>query len=140
MIEDNRIYVVVAGTVQVPAPRRNVVQPPGRQIAQACHVVSKLRINDSRSFILSQSDRQMAISQQLEFKPLTTIILQARDSAELRHIQSLLLRRKIHPTVFFDTNNEAYGPNSVMTALAVLATKKQIENILDYLPLWGSNV
>jgi peptidyl-tRNA hydrolase len=133
MIEEKRIYVVVAGTVQVPAPRRSVIQPPGRQIAQACHAVSKLRMKtmteakrtDTGDFSLTD--------------PVTTIVLQARDSAELRHVQALCLKKKkLQPVVFFDTNAEVYGPGQeVMTALAVFATKKQIKNILDYLPLWG---
>jgi hypothetical protein len=133
MIEDKRIYIVVAGTVQVPAPRRSVIQPPGRQIAQACHVVSKLRMKamieakrtDTGDFTLTD--------------PMTTIILQARDSSEMNHVWKLLLKKKLKPEVFFDTNAEAYGPgNGVLTGLAVFATKKQIENVLDYLPLWGA--
>jgi hypothetical protein len=128
-MEEQRIYVVVAGTVQVPAPRRSVVQPPGRQIAQACHAVSKLR------HVVAGPEIQYGI----QFEPMTTIVLQARDSAELSHIQILLLKKKLTPAVFFDTNDSVYGPGAtVMTALAVFATKKQIENILDYLPLWGT--
>jgi hypothetical protein len=123
-MDELRIYVAVAKAVQVPAdrPRRSIDQPLGRQIAQACHVVSKLRHNFSAAF-----------------EPVTTIILQARDSAELRHIQTLLLKKKLNVVPFFDTNSDAYGPaETVMTAVAVLASKKQIENIMDYLPLWGT--
>lgn len=129
-MDDLRIYVAVAGTVQVPAgrPRRSVEQPPGRQIAQACHVVSKLRIHIHNGVT------------QEGFEPITTIILQARDSAELRHVQSLLLKKKLNAVPFFDTNPDAYGAGeTVMTAVAVLATKKQLENIMDYLPLWGAS-
>jgi hypothetical protein len=128
-MEEQRIYAVIAGTVQIPASRRSVIQPPGRQIAQACHAVSKLRF-DSCSELVPHPGY---------FTPVTTIILQARDSAELSHVQTLLLKKKLTLDVFFDTNDSAYGPDvSVATALAVFATKKQIENILDYLPLWGA--
>ena len=73
------------------------------------------------------------------FEPMTTIILQARDSAELQHAFVLLHKKKLNPVVFSDSNDFAYGPGSyVVTAVAVFATKKQIENILDYLPLWGA--
>ena len=131
MIEEKRIYVVVAGTVQVPAPRRSVVQPSGRQYAQGCHATSKLRI-EKQIWYKSASDGRPL------FYPITTIIKQARDSAELTHVQFLLRKKKLEPVSFFDTNTEAYGPNDIETAFAVLATKEQIENILDYLPLWDS--
>jgi hypothetical protein len=134
MIEDKRIYVVVAGTVQVPALRRSVIQPPGRQIAQACHVVSKLRWQEALNPFGNGPLDPPSVP---KWYPVTTIILQARDSAELRHVQ-ILTEKKLYPAVFFDTNPDAYGPGEVMTALAVFATKKQIENILDYLPLWGA--
>lgn len=122
-MEDKRIYVVVLATVEV--NRRKVVQPPGRQIAQACHVVSKLRLGDMRM-------------QEEGFEPITTIILQARDSAEERHVWALLVKKKLNPTYFEDTNQDAYGPGPVITALAVLATPYQVQGILDYLPLWGA--
>jgi len=132
--EEKRIYVVVAGTVQVPAPRRSVVQPPGRQIAQACHAVSQLRDWDARM----ASSCVAGMPSIPIFKPMTTIILQARDSAELKHVQALLLKKKLKPMPFFDTNEGAYGPGEVMTAIAVFAEPKQIIGILDYLPLWGA--
>jgi len=136
VIEEKRIYVVVAGTVQVPAPRRSVVQPPGRQIAQACHVVSKLRVDEHQQKVNMNTGTIVLGS---NFEPMTTIILQARDSAELQHAFVLLHKKKLNPVVFSDSNDFAYGPGSyVVTAVAVFATKKQIENILDYLPLWGA--
>jgi len=128
MIEEKRIYVVVAGTVQVPASRRSVIQPPGRQIAQACHVTSKLRHEIGLTTINTVP----------VYDDITTIVLLARDSAELGHVFSLAHKRKLRPVLFSDTNESAYGPGRIVTALAVYATKKQIENILDYLPLWGS--
>lgn len=134
MIEEKRIYVVVAGTVEVPAPRRSVIQPPGRQIAQACHAVSKLRWDEALNpFGKGPLDPPSIPG----WYPVTTIILQARNSAEIAHVHVLLHRKKLQPAIFFDTNDSAYGVGvRVATALAVFATKKQIEDILDYLPLW----
>jgi hypothetical protein len=125
-LEDKRIYVAVAGTVQ--PSRGNVVQPIGRQAAQACHVVSKLRLVNTG----------LMFPEVRNFEAFTTIILQARDSAELLHVRDLLVKRKLHPALFWDTNQEAYGPGEIVTAVAVFASKKQVEGILDYLPLWGA--
>src|SRR5258708_38321106 len=115
MIEEKRIYVVVAGAFMFPAQRRSVIQPPGRQIAQACHVVSKLR--HSVQFDLTRNH---------DFNPITTIILLARDSAELRHVTFLSSKRKLHPIVFFDINTEAYGGGiEGATALEGFLNKKK---------------
>ena len=139
-MEDHKIYVAVAATIQVPVvadshkpPLRTVVQPVGRQIAQACHVVSKLRHAQRPSNFL-QDEISKAINQ---FEPITTIILQARDSSEMGHVYRLLSRKRLTPVIFSDDNPE-YGPGSWPTAVAVFATKKQIEGVLDYLPLWGA--
>jgi hypothetical protein len=123
-LEERRIYVAVAGTIQVPV--RTVIQPVGRQVAQACHAVSKLRI-----------EMHNGITQE-GFEPITTIVLQARDSAELFHVYELLRRKKLDPVIFQDNNNPEYGLGDWPTAIAVYATKKQISGILDYLPLWGA--
>ena len=131
-IEETRIYVVVAGTIQVPViansckpPLRSVVQPVGRQIAQACHVVSKLR------------HRGSAPASEADFVPMTTIILQARDSAEMGHVFYLLFKKRLEPVFFYD-NNPEYGNGDYQTAVAVFAKPSQTRGILDYLPLWGS--
>lgn len=138
--EETRIYVVVAGTIQVPSdyyihngekkpkimsPLKTVVQPPGRQIAQACHVVSKLRQEDYRRGAPYEG-----------FLAVTTIILQARDSAELGHVHYLLIKKRLNPEMFSDTNSE-YGPGEWPTAIAVFAKPSQTKGILDYLPLWS---
>lgn len=128
MTDEKRIYVVVPALVQI-ADGRYVQQPAGRQIAQACHVVSKLR---------HQMDRESL--PKAAFESITTIILQARDSAELCHVYELFLRHKklSRPVLFSDENKAAYADFHPITAMAVLATKKGVEGILDYLPLWGN--
>ena len=123
VVDEQRIYVVIAATIQT--AQRNVVQPSGRQIAQACHVTSKLRW---QAATLGGSAMLKGV--------FTTIILQARDSAEMGHIHYLLHKKKLDPVIFSDTNPE-YGPGEWPTAVAVLATKKQTRGILDYLPMWG---
>jgi hypothetical protein len=137
---EKRIYVIVAATIQVPVvpgshkpPLRTVFQPHGRQIAQACHVVSLLRhaqkpMNFHLDAVLSASNK---------FEPITTIILQARDSAEMGHTFSLLHRKRLNPVVFSDENPE-YGPGPWPTAIAVFAAPDQIRGAIDYLPLWGA--
>lgn len=127
MREEKRIYVVLPAAVDV-GTRVKVVQPPGRQIAQACHVVSKLRLE-----MFFNGPKQKSF----EFEPITTIILQGRDTAELTHI-ALLLLKNFDVVTFQDENLEAYGPKQPTTALAVLAAPSQMKGILDYLPLWGS--
>jgi hypothetical protein len=134
MKEEKRIYVVIPATVQVPAPAgvgysgkvMHVLQPMGRQIAQACHAVSMLRHENPPEKHCH------------EFQPITTIILQARDSRELMHNFATLVKKRLYPVLFSDENEAAYGKFNPITAMAVLAEPKQIVDILDYLPLWGS--
>jgi hypothetical protein len=125
-MEEKRIYAVVAATVQT--ARGSIVQPPGRQIAQACHVVSKLRHE------LQPSNGVRGYTN--GFESITTIILQARDSAELQHIQLLLSKNDLDSVSFFDTNDQ-YGTLPTMTAVATFITPGETTGITDYLPLWG---
>jgi hypothetical protein len=144
-MEEKRIYCIVAGTIQVPLDGkgnsifrsgpsailsgrkwRTVLQPQGRQIAQACHVVSLLRL---QHYALKEP--------RIGMEAVTTIILQGRDSAELGHVYRLLHKKKLKPEIFSDTNPE-YGLGEWPTAVAALASYFEVQGILDYLPLWGS--
>ena len=130
--EEKRLYVVVAATIQVLGPR-TVVQPPGRQVAQACHAVSKLRMK-----MMVEAKRTPSTGDFSLTGPITTIVLQARDANELYHVNQLLFKKKILFAVFLDTNPE-YGPGAWMTATCTEpVTKRRVEGILDYLPLWGA--
>lgn len=150
--EEKRIYVIVAGTIQVASdwfvhngekkprlfsPPKTIIQPIGRQAAQACHAVTKLRFAGTPLALTEINHDAGTIEYRREFTPITTIILQARDSAELGHVFYLLFRKKLNPVMFSDNNSE-YGPGSWPTAIAVFATPKQVKGALDYLPLWGS--
>ena len=125
MSDGKRIYVVIPATVEV-RNKQYVVQPPGRQIAQACHVVSKLRFEDELD------------TAEIYFVPSTTIILAARDSEEMIHVHNLLVRKGHEPVFFSDENEAAYGNFKPITAMAVYMLPKKTVGILDYLPLWGS--
>jgi peptidyl-tRNA hydrolase len=127
--EEKRIYVAVAGSIDT--VKGKIIQPPGRQVAQACHAASKVRMN-----ILLADKQAIAVGDAMT-GPITTIILQARDSKELGHIYRLLHRRKLNPVIFQD-NNPEYGPGYWPTAVAVYATEKLVTWILGYLPLWGA--
>jgi hypothetical protein len=134
VIEEKRIYVVVAGTIQGWRNARVVLQPAGRQIAQACHVVSKLRIRPAQLDAMDRLERDLGLP---DFEPVTTIILQARDTAELFHVKCLASKKKLNPVTFYDNNSE-YGPGEYATAIAFYATKMQTVFICDYLPMWGA--
>jgi len=133
MKEDKRIYVVLPAVVEV-AGKQWVAQPPGRQIAQACHVSAKLRHERGLT-----THKAPLMGRQPVYEDITTIILAARDSHEMMHVFQLLEKRKLFSTFFSDQNPEAYGSDfRPITALATLARPAQVEGILDYLPLWGS--
>lgn len=132
--EAKRIYVVVAETVDT--PNGVVVQPCGRAMAQACHVVSKMQIQQ-------RIDWHHKYDQMVHFlsppEECTTIILTARDSKELEHVNQLLMWRDVRRHTFSDTNDAVYGENlRVMTAICTNPVlPADVYGILDYLPLWS---
>ena len=166
--DGKRIYCVVADTVQTHLdttgligcdnkwpPKQtirrtefteSVQQPAGRLIAQAAHVVSKVRHNMLKAeYVRAQqiayknkSNEVWMQFQKLHFQPVTTIILSARDSFELYHVKNLLKNAQIPYQTFFDDNVEAYGPGEkVMTAVATEPVDPlDVQGILDYLHLW----
>jgi len=156
---DKRIYCVVAETVQHPldysvksfplaAPTtRTIVQPPGRLAAQVAHVVSLTRLNmviDRFKTDYMATPGAVDVDVVLSFlqrqtPPYTTIVLVARDSYELYHVEHLL-NGKLNYHTFYDTDQPDYGSKNsiVSTALATEpTTKEEVEGILDYLPLWS---
>jgi len=76
----------------------------------------------------------------LKFEPMTTIVLQARDSNELMHLQLLMMKRGFEYVSFYDKNPDAYGEGQVETAVAAYMTKEEASDmsLLGYLPLWGA--
>ena len=71
-------------------------------------------------------------------RPITTVVLLARDSYELHHVHRLLEKvPRARVQAFYDENTEAYGPGRVMTAIATEpVVPRTMGGILDYLPLW----
>jgi hypothetical protein len=146
--EDVRIYSVVAATVQNPlryttegfvrltSESRTIVQPYGRQTAQHGHVVSKMRVKMAFEMVFTK-DKKTGKTLGLEqaWEPVTTIVLQCRDSLELAHIKDLLEEAGLEVEEFLDDNPE-YGPGKVRTAICTgLVYSKNVIGITDYLPL-----
>lgn len=112
-----RIYVVIPRVVDGPN-EQSIVQPLGRQVAQACHVTNEMRSAEKFT------------------KVATTIILQARDIKELDHICFAAHKDGIKSYYFLDENPE-YGPGRRITALCLEPIEEwRSERILGYLPLW----
>jgi hypothetical protein len=130
--EENRIYVVVAETVQNKLNGQSTVQVCGRNMAQAAHVVSKMQVarclNASEGY--DTKDGHLI--------PCTTIVLAARDSAEMQHIKVLLSKSVYALTTFEDRNPEVYGSEEEILAAICTdpTTAESMIGILDYLPLW----
>ncbi len=165
MKEEKRIYVVVANTVQHPllgygndkgrgllrvADTQTIVQPAGRQIAQACHAVRRVGHSMVIRAVLhlftnwkrGLSHLRSAISLNIHYEPTTTIVLSCRDSFELEHVYNLLRDvAGVEAFKFHDTNFEVYGEGEVTTAFATTPVEpKEVTGVLDYLPLWSPQV
>lgn len=126
MNEEKRIYVVVAETVYT--PNGVVVQPCGRVIAQACHVVSKMRLEHARA------------TGNLLFKPFTAIILSASDNRALYDLVETIQcdLDEVGVTSFLDANREVYGVGGFRTAICTYpVTASELGSVLEHLPLWS---
>jgi len=141
--DKHRIYVVVASTVQNPVKvteegfirltpeSKTTVQPLGRQVAQVAHVVSKVRVNMALDMTFSKNKKNL----EQAWEPITTIVLQCRDSLELAHVYDLLQEADIKVEYFMDDNPE-YGPGRIITAIATHPVlPEDVVGITDYLPL-----
>ena len=140
--EEKRIYVIVAETVQPEDAWRNaaglrtlvsnVTQPAGRIAAQVGHVVSHMRV-------------ERALEWGEGFDPITTIVLAARNSAELKNAVKWLAQANIDIQMFWDKNEQAYGvgkqqaPVHVMTAICTHPIDPaKTKGVIDHLPLWAA--
>ena len=146
-IKGELIYCVVAHTVQIPLIyeghrlkrsdlSKTIAQPAGRLIAQAAHAVSLSRLHMVRKAVFAAKlPNSISLWDTLE-RPITTIILGARDTYELYHVWHLLNKKNIDTYAFQDTN-EDYGSDTVVTAVATrVVNHDEVVEILDYLPLW----
>ena len=158
--KDQRIYVVVADTVQNSIgldladgheilfrdrDAKTITQAPGRLLAQVGHVTSYTRLMMAkRCFMETISgpyDRDYLEKVWATLaKPITTIVLGAKDSFELHHVYRLL-EKKLNGRAyaFYDDNPPVYGnERKIMTAIATEPIPfTTTEGVLDYLPLWA---
>ncbi len=145
--EGVRIYSIVAATVQNPLtetkegfPRltkdsKTIVQPYGRMTAQHGHVVSKMRVKMAFEMVFAKHKGEK-IDFSPAWEPITTIVLECRDSLELAHVKDLLEEADLEVEEFLDTNLEEYGPGEVRTAICTWPVyAKNVYGITDYLPL-----
>jgi hypothetical protein len=137
--DDERIYVAIAETVQVPYSlglftrvdrsqvRQTIIQVPGRMAAQACHAVSQLRLHMFYKMFVKSPIDQSQITYSLKgvntyswhdcafkinegFRPITTVLLSVRDSHELVHVSELAHKKgELFTVNWYDTNPEVYG-------------------------------
>jgi hypothetical protein len=139
------IYAVAALTIDTPT-RKGIVQVPGRMSAQFGHAVSRMRMHRMAAFATSAAAsgyRRVFQSQLLKMadEAITTIHLECRDSKELAHVANLLRQRRVKFYEFEDRNPGVYGPGQFTTALATFPVfKRQVEGILDYLPLFAKDL
>jgi hypothetical protein len=169
---DKRIYVVLANVVQAPLDivveensltnkkvrvlknlpeTRATYQPAGRLVAQAAHIVSKVREKMTKRDIIryfsghnkpSLNLTNLEIFNLAKFESITTIVLGARDSFELAHVYTSLEDAGISVHEFKDSEQPDYGDSTweVTTAIATEpVTSSEVLGILDYLPLWEPN-
>lgn len=129
-----KIVVVVAETANYGNIRYKM--EPGRMAAQVGHVVSKLKLRNC----LLENGKNVAEKAFEYLTPITTIVLAARDSNELKHIGYLAAKANLSYVCFDDENPKVYGvEGSVMlTAVAIgPVTNDMVFGITDYLPLLG---
>ena len=125
-MEEKRIYSVSPIMIDPGENRPWVLQPYGRQSAQHAHAVGVVWWRMGKAG--------------LDRVPITTILLQCRDSKELCHIFRLLAKANIQKEAFFDRSEEAYGAGTppIFTALATHPIEPcKVAGIMDYLPLLG---
>lgn len=157
--KDQRIYVVVADTVQNSIgldladgheilfrdrDSKTIVQLPGRLMAQVGHVVSLTRMMMAKRCFMGiiggpTEEAYLDKVWMTLSKPITTIVLAAKDSFELHHIHRLLEKKLNERTyAFYDENPPVYGnERKIMTAIATEPIPfTATEGVLDYLPLW----
>lgn len=128
--DNHRFYVVMPKVLSVPTKGNPTVKLPcGMAAAQAAHAVSKLRLHH----VVKHKNGLEQMNQ-----PITTIVKQCRDHAELQHVRNLAYLKGIPSETFVDTNDQLYGKGlCVETAVAFgPCLKEDVQYILDYLPLW----
>jgi peptidyl-tRNA hydrolase len=117
---------------------KSYVMEEGRIAAQVGHAVSKLKLAYAEQVVMSGKAELKNVVVSLMENPITSIVLEARDSKELLHIGALLEKEGIHFVSFEDTNPSIYGQGvRVYTALSIGPLFDwMVVGITDYLYLW----
>jgi peptidyl-tRNA hydrolase len=140
-------YTVSVGPI--PGETHTIIQPGGRLAAQVGHIVDIITTMTLKKYIHQHTcvdDELLLTCPKPRFggfwtslpKPMTRIILAARDSYELVHVHQLLKKAGIATYHFEDDNEEAYGPGvKIMTAIGTEPMHKEDTiGLIDYLPPW----
>jgi peptidyl-tRNA hydrolase len=140
-----RIVVVLAETLQYTTVvgEETYKMETGRQMAQACHAVSALKLlYIEQAFIHGIESHPMRLIVELMENPITTITLKARDTKELLHINKLAEDKGYLHFLFSDDNPPVYGTTErIPTAIAIgPLIPTQFIGLTDYLPLWKDNL
>lgn len=123
MIE-KRIYVVLASTLDLPSGDKREMSC-GRNIAQACHAVSKLKL-------------KLGLNWQDEH---TTVVLKVADTKALLKVLDKIHASKVEYEVFRDTNWEVYGTEfSLLTAVVCYCSKKKGKSLFYGMDSWSCDV
>lgn len=118
---EKRIYVIVPRYLDVPDTGKIVSMSCGRLIAQACHVVSKLKLR----LKLHWDDQH------------TTIVLKVNNTKELEEIADDIAHANVDWEEFRDTNMEYYGTeSSLLTAVACYCSRKKGKSLFYHLDVW----
>lgn len=118
---EKRIYVLVPHQVRL-LDGTCMKLPCGMLAAQAVH-----------------SARKMQDKYKLKYEDTTTIVLGARNQAEMRHVMDIMDARNIKYAMFEDDNLTLYGsPEKVLTAVTTQPLDiPRTVGVLDYLPLYA---
>jgi peptidyl-tRNA hydrolase len=117
---------------------KSYVMEEGRIAAQVGHAVSKLKLAYAEKMVRTGATNYEKLVVDLMENPITSIVLEARDSKELIHIVDLLFEKNVHFVSFEDTNSQIYGQgNMVCTALSIgPCFDWMLTGITDHLYLW----
>lgn len=121
MSVEKRLYIIVAGKLKIPGKDVCLIMSCGRNMAQAVHVGSKLKIQEKLDADLET----------------TTVILKVPYSFDLQVVLDKVKKANVPWATFLDTNPEVYGvEGSLLTAVACLVSKKKGKSLFYGIDSW----
>lgn len=143
-IDGTRIVVAVAKVLNYRKDNQPVTykMEPGRQMAQACHAVSGLKLRYCEAHAMNDDHKLRKLVVQLMESPITTIVLQARDTNEIIQLACLAEEKGLLSFCFYDDNALVYGTTErIPTAIAIgPVNPMQLLGVSSYLPLWKDGI